>query len=63
MAKEKKVLTKPKYKAVNPEKFTASFTPDAPCYDKLSKGESASLDLKNKHVQSWIQNKIIVKEK
>ena len=63
MAKEKKDLTKPKYKATNPKKFAASFTPDAPCYDKLSNGESISLDLKNKHVQSWIQNKIIVKEK
>jgi len=62
MAKGDKKATKPKYKATDPKKLAASFTSDAPYYDDLSNGESISVDLKNKHVQSWIQNKIIVKE-
>ena len=65
MANDKKSFTKAgksKYKATCPKKFAASFTPDAPYYDKLSKGESISVDLKNKHVINWLANKIIVKE-
>ena len=60
--KEISKKTEAKYKAVNPEKFAASFTSDAPCYDELSNGKSVVLNLKNKHVENWLHNKIIVKE-
>ena len=62
MAKEKKDLTKPKYKATNPEVFKTSYSDIVPCYEELSSGESVELDAKNKHVINWLSNKIIVKE-
>ena len=65
MANDKKVSKKaggPKYKATCKKKFEASFTSEAPYYDKLSKGEAVSVDLKNKYVINWLANKIIVKE-
>tara|TARA_R100000808_G_C2089247_1_gene110259 strand:- start:408 stop:611 length:204 start_codon:yes stop_codon:yes gene_type:complete len=62
-AKVKKVNKGPdKYKAVNNEKFAAMFTDVVPFYKELSKGESVTLNLKNKHVKYWLENKIIVKE-
>ena len=62
MAKEKKSLTKPKYKATNPEGFKETYSDFVPCYVELSDGESVELDTKNKHVISWLVNKIIIKE-
>ena len=50
------------YKAADPEMFASSYTDIVPYYEKLSKGESVKMDLNNKHVKSWLDNKIIVKE-
>jgi len=63
MAKEVKKSQKTNsYKAANPDGFASSYTDIVPYYEKLSEGESVKVDLKNKHVISWIANKIIVKE-
>ena len=63
MAKEDKKTQKTNsYKATDPEMFASSYTDIVPYYEKLSKGESVKVDLKNKHVIGWIANKIIVKE-
>ena len=63
MAKEDKKSQKTNsYKAADPEMFASSYTDIVPYYTKLSEGESVKVDLKNKHVKSWIANKIIVKE-
>ena len=62
MAKEKKDLSKPRYKAVNPKGFKACYNNAVPCYEALSNGDSVELDAKNKHVKNWIENKIIIKE-
>ena len=63
MAKEEKKSQKTNsYKAADPEMFASSHTDVVPYYEKLSQGESAKVDLNNKHVKSWLANKIIVKE-
>ena len=63
MAKEDKKSQKTNsYKASDPEMFASSYTDIVPYYEKLSKGESVKMDLNNKHVKSWLDNKIIVKE-
>ena len=63
MAKENE---KPKkdnvYKSVNAKDFAASYTDIVPYYTELSEGNAVKVDLKNKHVVSWLSNKIIVKE-
>tara|TARA_R110002020_G_scaffold472472_1_gene700612 strand:- start:34690 stop:34884 length:195 start_codon:yes stop_codon:yes gene_type:complete len=64
MAKEKKDTKKvsKNYKASNPKTFQSNYTDIVPYYKELSEGESVKVDLKNKHVENWIKNKIIVKE-
>ena len=63
MAKEVKKSQKTNsYKAADPEMFASSYSDIVPYYEKLSEGESVKVDLKNKHVQVWLANKIIVKE-
>ena len=63
MAKEVKKSQKTNsYKAADPEMFASSYADTVPYYEKLSQGESAKVDLNNKHVKSWLANKIIVKE-
>ena len=63
MAKEVKKSQKTNtYKAVDPALFASSYTNIVPYYEKLSEGESVKVDVNNKHVKSWIDNKIIVKE-
>ena len=63
MAKEVKKSQKTNnYKAADPKTFASSYTDVVPYYEKLSEGESVEVDVKNKHVKSWIDNKIIVKE-
>ena len=62
MAKEKKDLTKPKYKATNPKGFETTYSDIVACYVELSDGASVELDIKNKHVINWLANKIIIKE-
>ena len=63
MAKEDKKTQKTNsYKAADPVLFASSHTDVVPYYEKLSEGESVEVDMKNKHVQGWIANKIIVKE-
>ena len=63
MAKDVKKSQKTNnYKAADPVTFANSYTDIVPYYEKLSDRESVSVDLKNKHVQAWIANKIIVKE-
>jgi len=63
MAKEEKKSQKTNsYKASDPVLFASSYTDVVPYYKKLSEGESVKVDVKNKHVKSWIDNKIIVKE-
>ena len=61
MAKEAKP-TIPKYKAVNVKQFKEWYSDSSPYFEKLSDGEAVKVDLKNKHVINWINNKIIVKE-
>ncbi len=48
-----------KYKAVNAKAFKDTFNSIVPKYEKLSKGESVELDKNNKHVASWLLNKVI----
>lgn len=63
MAKEVKKSQKTNnYKAADPVWFASSYTDVVPYYKKLSEGESVKVDVNNKHVKSWIDNKIIVKE-
>jgi len=49
------------YKAVNAKDFAASYSDIVPYYTELSEGKAVKVDLKNKHVVSWLANKIIVK--
>ena len=62
MAKEKKDLNKPKYKATDPKAFKTTYSNIVPCYEELSNGDSIELDLNTKHVINWVSNKIIIKE-
>ena len=63
MAKEaKQTPTIPKYKAANKQQFKEWYSDSSPYFEKLSDGEAVKVDLKNKHVINWINNKIIVKE-
>ena len=55
----KNVKKAKKYKAVNATWFKESFNSIVPKYEKLSKGESVELDENNKHVVSWLLNKVI----
>ena len=59
---EKTGKSKPKYKAVNPKEFAASYIDIVPKYKELCNGESVELDENNKHVSAWLNNNIIVKE-
>tara|TARA_R100000734_G_C3308990_1_gene99630 strand:- start:690 stop:893 length:204 start_codon:yes stop_codon:yes gene_type:complete len=58
----KKKVTKVKYKARDTKKFKESYGEMKPYYKELSKGESVEVDMKDKTIISWINNKIIVKE-
>ena len=58
MKKTKKI----KYKATDPKRFKLMFKDDNPSYKELSKGEAVELDLNNKMVIHWLNNKIIIKE-
>ena len=49
------------YKAVNAKDFAVSYSDSVPYYAELSEGKAIKVDLKNKHVVSWLANKIIVK--
>ena len=49
------------YKACNAKDFAASYSDSVPYYTELSEGNAVKVDLKNKHVVSWLANKIIVK--
>ena len=60
MAKEQKKIVK--YKAADLKSFNEWYDETSPYFEKLSKGEAVKVDLKNKHVVNWINNKIIVKE-
>ena len=51
-----------KWVAADPDKFKSNFNNTAPSYDDLCKGDAVVLDLKNKMVKYWINNKFIVKE-
>tara|TARA_Y100000593_G_C4135694_1_gene249630 strand:- start:33 stop:230 length:198 start_codon:yes stop_codon:yes gene_type:complete len=51
-----------KYKAVDPERFKASYNNVCPCYEELSEGKSVVLNTSNKIVKGWILNKQIMKE-
>tara|TARA_R110002012_G_scaffold59266_10_gene154777 strand:+ start:270 stop:461 length:192 start_codon:yes stop_codon:yes gene_type:complete len=63
MAKEvKKSQKKNTYKAADPKMFASSYTDIVPHYEKLSEGESVTVNVNDKHVKGWIANKIIVKE-
>ena len=62
MAKDDKKATNPKYKAVNPDSFKENYNSNSPKYDELCKGESVSLNAKDKHTISWLSNNIIIKE-
>ena len=57
-----KKTSKIKYKASNPQQFKEWFNSNKPYYKELCKGEAVEVDLKNKTVKSWIDNKIIIKE-
>ena len=54
--------SKPKYKAVDPKQFSASYIDIVPKYKELCNGESVELDENNKHVSAWLNNNIIIKE-
>ena len=58
--KEVKVATK--YKAANPQQFKEWYTDSVPFYSELCKGESVKLDIKNRVVQDWLNNNLIIKE-
>ena len=60
--KIKTVSSKPKYKAVDPKQFSASYIDIVPKYKELCNGESVELDENNKHVSAWLNNNIIIKE-
>ena len=60
MAKDKKESVK--YKVSDLKQFNEWYDETSPYFEKLSKGEAVKVDLKNKHVVNWINNKIIVKE-
>ena len=62
MAKGDKITTKPKYKAVNPDSFKENYNSNSPKYAELCKGESVSLNAKDKHTINWLSNNIIIKE-
>ena len=63
MKESKKDLNKKvKYKASNPKQFKEWCGENKPYYKELCKGEAVEVDLKNKTVKSWINNKIIIKE-
>lgn len=66
MAKNDKKVTsdvnKGGFKATDVVAFKDAWLPNAPGYEKLSKGETVALDEKNPIVANWIRNKIIVKE-
>ena len=63
MAKEvKKTSQIPKYKAANVQRFKEWYNDNFPCYEELCSGNAVKVDVKNKHVIDWINNKIIVKE-
>ena len=49
------------YKAVNAKDFAVSYSDSVPYYTELSEGKAVKVDVKNKHVVSWLANKIIVK--
>ena len=60
---QKTSKSKPKYKAVDPKQFAASYIDIVPKYKELCNGESVELDENNKHVSAWLNNNIIIKEK
>ena len=64
MAKETKkpVVAKNLYKVANIKNFKAWYSDSCKHYEELSSGEAVEVDLKNKNVIDWINNKIIVKE-
>ena len=50
------------WRAVNPTQFSKTYNEAVPFYNELSEGKVVQLDTKNKHVQGWINKKIIKKE-
>ena len=63
MAKEtKKTSSAHKYKVVNVEQFKSWYSDSCPYYEELCSGDAVKVDVKNKSVIDWINNKIIVKE-
>ena len=60
--KVKKESKTAKYKAVDSKKFKESFNDIVPFYVELSNGESVVFKKKDKHFQTWLNNKIITKE-
>ena len=63
MAKEaKKSKSGNMYKVVDVEYFKENFNENAPMYEELCKGESVSLNPKDKNTISWLVNNIIIKE-
>ena len=59
---KKESKTAIKFKAVNPQQFKEWYTDSVPCYEELSKGESVALDIKDRTVQDWLNNNLIIKE-
>tara|TARA_R110002020_G_scaffold10104_10_gene39199 strand:+ start:1408 stop:1608 length:201 start_codon:yes stop_codon:yes gene_type:complete len=57
--KSKTTKTKKLYQAVEPERFKQERTATVPYYEKLSKGEAVEVDIKNPHVQVWLDNNVI----
>ena len=60
--KETPNVIKGGWKAADIIAFREGWLPNAPGYEKLSKGETVALDENNPIVANWIRNKIIVKE-
>ena len=51
-----------KYKATDPDRFASMYNESFPEYENLSKGKSVTLNAKNKVVENWLKNNIIIKE-
>ena len=60
---EKKKKTVIKYKATDPKRFASMCNDSVPKYKELCEGKSVQLDENNKHLVSWLKNKILIKEK
>ena len=64
MAEKKQKISnsKAKYKASNPKQFAEMYNDAMPKYDDLCEGLAVELNVKNKTVKDWLDNKIIIKE-